>query len=1142
MSLATVRIVRCAMRAGLCLVAWAGAAAADDCVAPVGTLVSVQGLVEIRRAASTEWRPIGLGEPLCVGDTLHVGERSRIEASLANQVKVRGDQNTTLRLISPPEARMSWLELLSGAGYFFSRQPRSLNVDTPFVNAAVEGTEFLIRVGGDRTQLSVFNGSVVARNDFGEAALRSGDSVVAKASSAPVGELVVRPFDAVQWALFYPPVLAPPPPAAAVPDSLRQAIDLADAGRTVEAFARFREVPPTDRDAAFYLYRAQTLLSVGRDDEAAADLGQVRVLNPDNASAFGLEAVIAVTQNRQDEALSLAQRAVELAPASAAAQIALSYAEQSRFQIAAARDALQRAVADEPENALAWARLSELWLMEGDRRRAVETAERARDLAPNLGRVQTVLGFAALSEFDTSRAAAAFRRAIERDPANPQPRFGLGLATIRDGRLRDGRAEIESAVLLDPNNALLRSYLGKAYFEERTTNPLQYFRDLVARFPNQENKLATGQFALAKQFDPRDPTPWFYDAIRKQSENRPVEALQDLETSIDLNDNRAVYRSRELLDQDRAARGANLGRIYNDLGFQQLGVNEATKSLAFDPGNASAHRLLSDVYATEPRREIGRASELLQAQLFQDININPVQPSLIGTDLNIFAQGGPAVPGFNEYTALFERNRAQLNTSAVVGNHWTRGEEVIASGLYDRYSISVGQFGFRSDGFRQNSDAEHNAGNFFFQAALTPEFNVQAELNVRRSETGDLDLDFDPASYIPNERIDLDQDVGRVGMRYSPTPSTDIVASLLYGRRNDKSSAPFDQQRVRDRNIQGEAQYLWRSPDINVIAGVSAYDVDRNDRNSVFIPGFEIPTFPPIVVPASTAVERNDGHIEQQTLYVYPTIKLGDDVYVTAGASIDDYDQDERSDFLVNPKLGLRWQVTEDVTIRAAAFRTITPILVANRTIQPTEIAGFNQFFDDFNGTEAWLYGAAVDAQLTETVRAGTEVYRRNLSYTTNVNDNEESDRHESVYSAYLYWTPHARWAISGRIIGNLYEDDPGENNDVPNHVDTWQFPLSVVYFDPTGFFGGASTSFVYQDVERQTTAPDGDDGAFLLGAVAGYRLPQRRGVISVEFFNILDQNLKYQDDTFRGPNVTRKQSLAFIPERTVLGRVSLNF
>ena len=81
----------------------------------------------------------------------------------------------------------------------------------------------------------------------------------------------------------------------------------------------------------------------------------------------------------------------------------------------------------------------------------------------------------------------------------------------------------------------------------RTGEPLPSIRPLA-------EQLRVNRNTVAKAYDPRDPTPWFYDAIRKQTDNRPVEALQDLEKSIELNDNRAVYRSRLLLDQDLAAR------------------------------------------------------------------------------------------------------------------------------------------------------------------------------------------------------------------------------------------------------------------------------------------------------------------------------------------------------------------------------------------------------------------------------------------------------------------------------------------------------------------------------------------------------------------------------------------------------------
>ncbi len=218
------------------------------------------------------------------------------------------------------------------------------------------------------------------------------------------------------------------------------------------------------------------------------------------------------------------------------------------------------------------------------------------------------MGFAYLTQVKTKESKKAFEKAIELDQADSLPRLGLGLAKIREGDLKEGGREIEIAASLDPNNSLIRSYLGKVYYEEKRT------------------KLDGREYAVAKELDPQDPTPWFYDAIRKQTENRPVEALQDLQTAIEFNDNRAVYRSKLLLDSDLAARSASLARIYNDLGFQQLGLVEGWKSVNTDPGNFSAHRFLADSYSALPRHEIARVSELLQSQLFQPINITPIQP------------------------------------------------------------------------------------------------------------------------------------------------------------------------------------------------------------------------------------------------------------------------------------------------------------------------------------------------------------------------------------------------------------------------------------------------------------------------------------------------------------------------------------
>ena len=467
-------------------------------------------------------------------------------------------------------------------------------------------------------------------------------------------------------------------------------------------------------------------MSVGQADEAKHTIHRILEIDPGNSEALALQAIIAVVQNDKTSALDLATQAVAQNEQSAPARIALSYTQQADFKIEEALESVEQAVVLDPQNALIWARLSELHMSLGELDQALQAAQKAVSLNPAIAKTQTVLGFAYLLKINTLDAKSIFTEAILLDQTDPMPRLGLGLALIREGQLETGRIELEIAASLDPGNSLIRSYLGKAYFEEK-------------RYP-----LAGAQFDLAKEHDPNDPTPWFYDAIQKQTQNRPVEALKDIQKSIELNDNRAVYRSKLLLDQDQAGRGSSLARIYDNLGFEKRAIMETAKSLSFNPSNHSAHRFLSDTYSNTPRHEIARVSELLQAQLLQPINLNPVQPHLAVADLNIITGTGPAAAGFNEFAPLMERNKPQLVASGIVGNQGTLGNEMVFSTLYDRTSVSLGQFHYETNGFHRNNDQKHNIYNAFIQHAFTSKFNVQAEVRTREKEHGDIDLDFNP--------------------------------------------------------------------------------------------------------------------------------------------------------------------------------------------------------------------------------------------------------------------------------------------------------------------------------------------------------------------------------------------------------------
>ena len=161
-----------------------------------------------------------------------------------------------------------------------------------------------------------------------------------------------------------------------------------------------------------------------------------------------------------------------------------------------------------------------------------------------------------------------------------------------------------------------------------------------------------------------------------------MQALEELRKSIALNDNRAVYRSKLLLDQDRATREVRVARGYTELGLDQLAISEAATSLSLDPASTSAHRFLADTYSESNRHEIARVSELLQAQLLQPLNITPVPPSVPFTDLKFLPNVDTTAWLSSDYSQLFEKNGVRLLASGLVGGLDTFSDEVTLSALH----------------------------------------------------------------------------------------------------------------------------------------------------------------------------------------------------------------------------------------------------------------------------------------------------------------------------------------------------------------------------------------------------------------------------------------------------------------------------
>jgi hypothetical protein len=205
------RLRRCrypALFAAAWCVLTSGVQAQDRCEEPAGRFASIDGEVDVQ-SGGVYWRTAQRDQRLCEGDTIRVGDRSRVAIQLINNGVLRIDQNTTIRLvnISSKTDERSWLDLVSGALQSFSRQPWLLRVTTPHLKGDIGGTEFYVQAEKDRSLLIVLEGRVLVYNDKGRLALASGQAATAEAGKAPVYRIVVRPRDAVQWALYYPPVL-----------------------------------------------------------------------------------------------------------------------------------------------------------------------------------------------------------------------------------------------------------------------------------------------------------------------------------------------------------------------------------------------------------------------------------------------------------------------------------------------------------------------------------------------------------------------------------------------------------------------------------------------------------------------------------------------------------------------------------------------------------------------------------------------------------------------------------------------------------------------------------------------------------------------------------------------------------------------
>jgi len=926
-------------------------------------LVEKEGKVEIARKGSTTWNAAQVDEKLQPGDRLRTGLRSRATLRWSELSVLRISELTSME-VQPPAtaANKAQVDLRSGAAYFFSREkPTEVQFRTPVASGAIRGTEFSLTVAEDgKTELALLDGQVDLSNAQGATTLKSGELGTVAPGQAPVKTALINAINVIQWVLYYPAVLDPDELGLAdvEKNSVARSLDAYRQGDLLAALGNYPEgrSPATDPERALH---AQLMLSVGRVDQAEADLKGAASNSP---AGNALHELIAAVKHQLVPSLPH--------PATASEWMARSYYLQSRGDLLEALKAARIASAKSPRFGAAWIRVAELEFSFGHTDKAIEALDKGLELAPRNAEGMALKGFLLAAKGQLREANTWFDRAIATDGALANAWLGRGLVKIRQGMDRHlvdlapvpeppGRQDLQVAATLEPQRSILRSYLGKAFSDQH---------DL----PHARRELT-----LAQTLDPNDPTSWLYLALLNQQANRINEAIDDLEQSKTLNNNRSIFRSRLLLDQDQAVRGANLASIYRDAGMFDRSVQEAARAVNYDYGNYSAHLFLANSYDAlrDPklinlRYETPWFSELLVANLLAPVGGGNLSQ-------NISQQ---------EYSKLFASDGLGIFSST---DYSSRGDWQQSGSLYGTFgnsSFSIDGFYRTENGFRPNNDLEQMNVAARFKQQITDKDSVFFQISYFDSESGDVAQYYDQHAEIPGAlhpsttlRVTEKQDPNLVlgyhhewspgnhtlflGARFQDTLTLrDSNPGLLFLGTAVSPFPPFATNvfvqnppffslnyKSELEAYSAEIQQICETPMFTSIVG-ARYQSGNADTSD------QLDRVPPFG--DTTAVHtQNETDLSRFSAYAYEHWQPIDSFRLIAGLAYDHLEfpvnidtspisSKEDNKDQVSPKAGFIWSPLPETHLRGIYTRSLGGVFFDNSIrLEPAQIVGFNQAF-----------------------------------------------------------------------------------------------------------------------------------------------------------------------------------------------------
>lgn len=171
------------------------------------------------------------------------------------------------------------------------------------------------------------------------------------------------------------------------------------------------------------------------------------------------QADILLHTRRYGEAITHAKRALELFPDDPRPCIQIAYA-LARTKNPEAPEWARKAIAKDPDNAVWWGSLSEVFTWLDRWEDALDPMLKAVELDPRSSTLQSGLGLCLIHQKKFKEAIPHLEKALQLNPLNPYTHQRLGLALKRTRHKKEGEQHLRKALELAPDNADIQASLG----------------------------------------------------------------------------------------------------------------------------------------------------------------------------------------------------------------------------------------------------------------------------------------------------------------------------------------------------------------------------------------------------------------------------------------------------------------------------------------------------------------------------------------------------------------------------------------------------------------------------------------------------------------------------------------------------------